>query len=100
MTRSACFIFNPFSGQGNSVEELIAIRAILEPEIKLDICPLNSREIDPVQLTHSAIKRGADIVIASGGDGTVSAVAEALIGTGIPLGVIPRGTANAFAMEI
>lgn len=100
MTRSACLIFNPFSGQGNPVTELIAIRAILEPEINLDICPVNSREIDPVQLTHAAIKRGADIVIASGGDGTVSSVAEALIGTGIPLGVIPRGTANAFAMAL
>ena len=32
-----------------------------------------------------------------GGDGTVSATVEALIGTDIPLGVIPRGTANAFA---
>lgn len=100
MARSACLIFNAFSGQGNPVTELIAIRAILEPEINLDICPINSREVDPVQLTHAAIKRGAEMAIASGGDGTVSAVAEALIGTGIPLGIIPRGTANAFATAL
>lgn len=41
-----------------------------------------------------------DIIIASGGDGTISAVAGALIGTGIPLGIIPRGTANAFAVAL
>ena len=47
-----------------------------------------------------AIASKADIIIASGGDGTVSAVAGAVIGTQIPLGIIPRGTANAFAMAL
>ena len=42
----------------------------------------------------------ADLVIAAGGDGTVSAVAGGSIGTGIPLGIIPRGTANAFAATL
>lgn len=37
------------------------------------------------------------MIIASGGDGTLSTTIEALIGTGITFGVIPRGTANAFA---
>lgn len=37
------------------------------------------------------------LVIASGGDGTVSAAATALIETPIPLGIIGRRTANAFA---
>jgi YegS/Rv2252/BmrU family lipid kinase len=40
------------------------------------------------------------LLIASGGDGTLSAVAEALVGTNIPLGVISRGTANAFASAL
>ena len=39
----------------------------------------------------------AQVIIASGGDGTVSAVTEALIGKDVALGVISRGTANAFA---
>lgn len=38
-----------------------------------------------------------EAIIVSGGDGTVSAVAEAMIGSNIPLGIIARGTANAFA---
>ncbi|MCU0537571.1 MAG: YegS/Rv2252/BmrU family lipid kinase, partial [Hydrococcus sp. Prado102] len=46
---------------------------------------------------QEAIARGVEAIIVSGGDGTVSAVAEAAIGSGIPLGIIARGTANAFA---
>jgi diacylglycerol kinase (ATP) len=37
------------------------------------------------------------VVIAAGGDGTVRLVAQELAGTGVPLGVIPLGTANDFA---
>ncbi len=98
-TRSACLIFNPCSGNGNPETELKQIFSILEPEIELDIRYTTS-DIDPSQLAHEAIARGVDLVIASGGDGTVSAVAEALIHTEIPLGVIPRGTANAFATAL
>ena len=41
--------------------------------------------------------RGVEAIIASGGDGTLSAVAGAIVGTNIPLGIISRGTANAFS---
>jgi diacylglycerol kinase family enzyme len=42
----------------------------------------------------------ADIVVASGGDGTISAVAGALAGSETPLGVIPAGTLNHFAKDL
>lgn len=45
-------------------------------------------------------KHHPDKVIAVGGDGTIKAVAEALIGTGIPLGIIPAGSANGMAREL
>ncbi|WP_152798754.1 MULTISPECIES: diacylglycerol kinase family protein [unclassified Salinivibrio] len=47
------------------------------------------------QLACRAVSQQADVVIAAGGDGTVNAVARALINTAIPLGVLPLGTANA-----
>lgn len=44
-----------------------------------------------------AISGGADTVIASGGDGTIMAVADALAGTGVTMGLMPSGTFNFFA---
>jgi len=42
----------------------------------------------------------APIVVAAGGDGTVGAVANALIGTPAVLGIVPLGTSNDFARSI
>jgi YegS/Rv2252/BmrU family lipid kinase len=96
MSRSACLIFNPVAGQGDPLQDLATIRAILEPEILLDV-QLTTVELDAGQLAQIAVGRGVEAIIASGGDGTLSAAAAALIGTNIPLGIISRGTANAFA---
>jgi YegS/Rv2252/BmrU family lipid kinase len=94
--RTAYLIFNPVAGQGNADQDLATIRSILEPAIALEI-HLTTAEIDADQLAMAAVKQGVEAVIASGGDGTISAATTALIGTEIPLGVICRGTANAFA---
>lgn len=49
---------------------------------------------------EAAARSDADVVIAGGGDGTLSTVAGALIGTGMPLGVLPQGTLNHFAKDL
>jgi len=98
-TRVAHLIFNPVAGQRNAEQDLLLIRQLLEPHISL-IIHQTTPEIDPAQLVKTAISASADLVIVAGGDGTVSAVAGALIGTGISLGIIPRGTANAFAVAL
>jgi YegS/Rv2252/BmrU family lipid kinase len=48
----------------------------------------------------AALSTRFDVVIAAGGDGTVHDVASGLLGTSIPLAIIPMGTANVFAREI
>ncbi|MBD2070780.1 YegS/Rv2252/BmrU family lipid kinase [Leptolyngbya sp. FACHB-671] len=99
MSRSACLIFNPVAGQGNPDQDLAKILEILEPEIDLDIRK-TTEDVDADQLAAEAVERGAEMIIASGGDGTLSAAAAALVGTKIPFGVISRGTANAFATAL
>ncbi|MEG3987471.1 YegS/Rv2252/BmrU family lipid kinase [Microcoleus sp. S28C3] len=96
MKRSACLIFNPVAGNSDPDQDLARIQELLEPFIDLDI-RLTTRELDADQIAREAVARGVEAIIASGGDGTLSAVAGAIVGTNIPLGIISRGTANAFA---
>lgn len=99
MMRSACLIFSPTSGQSDIEQDLVTIQKILRPKLSLEIC-LTTLEVTAERLAQKALDRGFELIIGSGGDGTLSAIAGALIGTGIPLGVIPRGTANAFATSV
>jgi len=49
---------------------------------------------------NRAVSDGARMVVAAGGDGTVSAVASCLAGTDVSLGVLPLGTLNHFAKDL
>ena len=106
-SRVAYLIFNPVAGQGNPDRDLALIRQILEPQVFLHTI-FTQPDVDPAEQAKEAIAKiqanpteaDTGFLIASGGDGTLSAVAGATIGTGIPLGVIPRGTANAFSVAL
>ncbi len=47
-----------------------------------------------------AIAKGADLIVAAGGDGTINEVAQGVAGTDVPLAILPAGTANVLASEM
>jgi len=51
-------------------------------------------------IATECVAAGADLVIAAGGDGTVNEVANGIIGTDVPMAILPGGTANVLSVEL
>src|SRR5262249_3182754 len=51
-------------------------------------------------LAAGALQRGARVVLAWGGDGTINEIASALVFGEVPLGIIPAGSGNGLAREL
>lgn len=61
---------------------------------------VTERPGDAVRLAREAAAEGFDLLCACGGDGTVSQALTGLLGTGLPLGLIPCGTGNDFCRAL
>lgn len=92
--RMVWIIVNPVSGGGKwkiYKEEIVEkFKAKYQVEVRE-----TTAEISATELTKEAINSGASLVVAGGGDGTVTEVANQLVHTDIVLGILPLGTANA-----
>jgi YegS/Rv2252/BmrU family lipid kinase len=55
---------------------------------------------DAVRFAREAAEQGYRAVVAAGGDGTVGEVITGLAGTGVPLGIVPKGTGNQVAFNL
>jgi len=93
------FVANP------SKPDVAALRAEVRRACAQQYLPeplwLETTVEDPgVGQAREAIAKGADVVVAVGGDGTVRAVADALTGTGVPMGLMPLGTGNLLARNL
>ncbi len=97
---SIAVIANPHAGPGRgrlSLDEAVEMLA------EQGLSPIAMPTEGPghaTELAAQAAVRGLDAVVAVGGDGTVHETARGLTGTGCPLGVLPSGSGNDFAMGI
>ena len=98
-------IVNPVSGRrGRGPAEgerraALARRALdrhrIDGHVAITQKPHHARE-----LSETFVARGADRVIAWGGDGTINEVAGPLIGTKVALGVVPAGSGDGIASSL
>jgi diacylglycerol kinase (ATP) len=51
-------------------------------------------------IARRSIAEGAELILAAGGDGTINEIAEGVVYSDVPLGILPAGTANVLANEM
>jgi len=96
--RRAQLIFNPVAleaadGHGSLAHILELLRAQ-----GLEVEAASTTADDPGDgIAAAALAQRPDLVVVAGGDGTIHAVARALLHTETPLGIIPLGTVNNLA---
>lgn len=89
-------IYHPGGGSAE-VAEIEHARACLAAHFELETVLVGEGE-NPRDLALAALQSGSKLLIACGGDGTVSAVGSALVNhQDARLGILPRGTANSIA---
>ena len=93
------FVINPKSGHGGekNLKNLITERSESE---KFDHQIIVMSGDDKKRISNTINEYKPDIVAAAGGDGTINLMAGILANTGIPLAIIPQGSANGMAKEL
>lgn len=91
------FIFNPSSG-GSQGEKLFPLLKEKSEGLGLPAqFALSSHPREALEIALDSQKRGFDLIVACGGDGTIHSLLPALVHRPVVLGVIPIGTANDLA---
>ncbi|HAC65656.1 MAG TPA: lipid kinase [Cyanothece sp. UBA12306] len=97
MTKQALLLVNRHSRQGQT-KFAQAVDILNELGFELITVPIKS----PEHLPELVRQKGAnvDLVIVGGGDGTLNWVVDSLVEMGLPLGILPLGTANDLARTL
>ena len=91
-------VINPASGKGQPVLKYLN-DVCKEHGVEWDIS-LTRKYGDAYEQAKAALAHGVDLIVGCGGDGTQHEIANAVIGTGKPMGILPGGTGNGFATEM
>jgi diacylglycerol kinase family enzyme len=94
----AVVIVNPFAGRLTSADRR-EIVDVLSSYFDLERFVTTARD-SAIEISANAVREGAELVIAFGGDGHINEVANGLAGTGATLGIVPGGTMNVFARAV
>lgn len=95
--KKIAFIINPKSGTSKKHNLPELIQESIDP-VKYQITVLFTKCAGhATELARHLSTEGYDVVFAAGGDGTVNEVGRGLIGTGVPMGIIPCGSGNGLA---
>lgn len=94
------FVINPISGGKKKTVFNKTVLEVLDlekfhPSFQLTTGPNHAYEIG-----LQAVAEKYDAVVAVGGDGTINELGAALMGTGVPMGIIPEGSGNGLALYL
>lgn len=93
------FVINPGSGNNSTDWQAVISDFFKDQPMEIALLQLDGAcSSQPVKDKLSSYK--PDRVVAVGGDGTVKLVAECIINSGLPLGIVPAGSANGMAKEL
>lgn len=99
--RRAVLIYNPVArGLARRQDSLQrTIGALARQDIKAEPVLTTGPGSATAQVKRQ-IEAGCDLVLVAGGDGTINEAANGMLHSGIPLGILPGGTANVLAREM
>jgi len=91
-------IINPASGR---IEPILPVinRVMTEHKVDWDVF-ITKKPKDGMLFAQQAVKEVVDAVAVYGGDGTVMEVIRGMIGSDVPLAILPGGTANVMSVEL
>lgn len=101
--RRVFVIFNPASGRGRGARRIALYRRLIEDQIPHAEFGTTTRPGQEAELAERALAAGADLVVAAGGDGTWSHVADRVVAAGrndVAFGMLPNGTGNDFGRNL
>lgn len=99
-TEKIFLIINKYAGHGLGEKSVKSVVPFLKSQDNTVEYSFTSHPGHATELATKASAGGFDLVVAVGGDGTVNEVAQGLIGTDTPMGIIPMGSGNGLAREL